>query len=101
MPKPRDYKDHFDKVFWYVAGGSIFVSAYVVAVTFLYIPKENLRFVDTCLGFLLGTVMGNGINYLVGGNAPQHKKEEPTITQTGNTITNNTEVLPPADETEL
>ncbi len=62
-------------VFWYVVGGSIFVSLYVVAITFIPIPKENIRFVDTSLGFLLGTVLGSCINYLLGGNHDKKSEE--------------------------
>lgn len=65
---------HFNKIFWYIAGSSMVVFAYIISITFLPIPKENQRFVDICLGFLLGTVLGGGYGYLVGGTPPNNKK---------------------------
>ena len=35
----------------------LLVSAYLFGITFLDIPKENSRVVDTVLGFLLGSVV--------------------------------------------
>lgn len=49
-------KRKFDKIYWYVVGITGIVLIYVFAITFVHIPKENLRFVDTSLGFLLGVM---------------------------------------------
>ncbi len=70
---------HFSKIFWYVCILSFTVMAYIFCVTFLKIDKENIRFVDTALGFLLGTGLSSGINYLIGGNPKDLNKvkEEP------------------------
>lgn len=44
-----------------------FVSVvYLFCVTFLNIPKENHRVVDTILGFLIGTLVATIINYYFG-----------------------------------
>lgn len=68
--------NHFNKIFWYISVLTTSVLAYVWAITFLPIDKENLRFVDTALGFLLGTGLGSGINYLLGGTPKDIKKSK-------------------------
>lgn len=66
-------KDHFDKTYWFITGTSLMVLLYVVAITFLPIPKENQRFVDIALAFLLGFISANA-SYLTGGNPANSKK---------------------------
>jgi hypothetical protein len=49
---------------------------YVCLVTFLPIPKENVRFADTILGFLIGTGAAQIINYFFGSSASSKAKDE-------------------------
>jgi len=56
---------HFKYVFYYIIGTTAFSLIYVVAVTFLHIPKENIRFADTAQGFLLGQLVGGGVGFLL------------------------------------
>jgi hypothetical protein len=56
---------HFEWTFWFIAGATGLVMVYIFLVTFIPIPKENIRFADTALSFLLGTVIGNTFGYLV------------------------------------
>lgn len=66
-------------IYYYVGLTTGFVLLYVCAVTFMSIPKENVRFVDTVLGFLLGTVLSGGISYFLGGtNTIKHKPSDGT-----------------------
>jgi len=58
---------HFKETFWYVVGISIAVIGYIIAVTFVSIPKENARFVDIAFGFLLNFLVSNS-SYLTGGS---------------------------------
>lgn len=67
-------KDHFDKIYWFIVGATLFVFAYTTAITFIPIPKENVRFADVAQGFLLGSVLGAGLAYLVGGTPVAGKK---------------------------
>ena len=76
------------RIFWFVVYITTTVFAYIFAVTFLHIPKENMRFVDIAFGFLLGTVMGSGIGYLLGGSP--EKKKDTTINGDNNTLSNTT-----------
>jgi len=39
---------------------------YIFAASFLEIPKENTRFVDTVLGFILGTVVSTIVQFYYG-----------------------------------
>lgn len=66
-------KDHFDKTYWYICGTSLIVLIYVISITFFVIPKENQRFVDIALAFLLGFISANA-SYLTGGNPNSPKK---------------------------
>lgn len=42
---------------------SIFTFAYLTAITFTALPDANIRFADTALGFLLGTVVSSIIGF--------------------------------------
>lgn len=88
-------KDHFDKTFWYIAGTSLVVLLYVVAITFFPIPKENQRFVDIALAFLLGFISANA-SYLTGGNPSAIKKP----TGTGTTAEISASITTNPDEQE-
>lgn len=41
---------------------SSFTGLYIMLITFLSLPTNNVRFADTILGFLLGTVVTTIIN---------------------------------------
>lgn len=63
--------DKFSKRFVYVLSGfwSLFAVAYITWITFATIPSDNVRFADTILGFLLGTVVSTIINFYLGSSA--------------------------------
>lgn len=65
-----------DKNYWYVVYITSIVFIYIFCVTFCPIPKQNIRFVDIAFGFLLGTVLGSGVSYLLGGS-PEKKIDNP------------------------
>lgn len=65
-------------IFYYICGSTVMVFAYLAVITFIKIPADNIRFVDTSLGFLLGTFLSGGAGYLIGGTAAtMNKKAEP------------------------
>lgn len=79
-----DSKDkHETMVFWFVVGLTVFGLCYIAAITYIPIPKDNIRFADTCLGFMLGTALMAGISYLLGGS-PDKKKDPPSPPLVGN-----------------
>jgi len=49
--------------FWSLVGAS-----YILLVTFVDIPSQNVRFADTVLGFLLGTIVATIINFFFGSS---------------------------------
>lgn len=65
---------HFKPIFYYIVFTTIFAFGYITAVTFLTVPKENQRTVDTVTGFLLGSVVMAGVGYLLGGNPASASK---------------------------
>lgn len=44
---------------------------YVYLVTFGTVPKDNIRFADTILGFILGTVLATPIGFYFGASKAQ------------------------------
>lgn len=69
--------DKFSKrfVYYFASFWSIVAAIYIVAVTFLPIPVANIRFVDTVIGFMLGTIVSTIIGYFFGSSI---KKEDET-----------------------
>jgi len=49
---------------------------YIFLITFTHIPELNIRFADTILGFLLGTVVATIINFFLGSSAGSKEKTE-------------------------
>jgi hypothetical protein len=72
--------DVFAKRFIYYAaiGILLFSGVYVAAVTFFPIPAQNLRFVDTVLGFVLGTLVSTVV-YFFFGSSRQNKDKDAAI----------------------
>lgn len=54
---------YYFSIFW-----SLFAAGYLIGITFIEIPKENVRVVDTVLGFLLGTAIAAMFSYFYGSS---------------------------------
>lgn len=69
--------DAFSKRFvaYLSAFWSIMAVTYIGFVTFVDIPEKNLRFVDTILGFMLGTVVATVLNFWLGSSAGSRAKD--------------------------
>lgn len=68
------------RVYWLL---SILIGSAVLynfLVTFLPIPKENLRFADTAQGFFLGTLISAIVSYYTGSSPKETKPTEPGTT---------------------
>ena len=58
-------------MFW-----SVTAVIYIFLITFTTIPDLNIRFADTILGFLLGTVVATILNFFLGSSASSKEKTE-------------------------
>lgn len=70
--------DTFSKRYvYYLATFWSFVAVgYIFLITFLTIPETNVRFADTTLGFLLGTIVSTIINYFFGSSKSSSDKNQ-------------------------
>jgi hypothetical protein len=70
--------DVFSKrfVYYFAAFWSVFAVVYISAITFATIPKDNIRFADTIIGFLLGTVVATILNFFYGTSKSSQDKTD-------------------------
>ena len=70
--------DTFSKrfIYYYASFITLATIAYIYFITFYEIPKDNVRFADTVLGFLLGTLLATIINFFFGSSSGSDKKNE-------------------------
>ena len=63
-------EDVFSKryVYYLASFWSIVAMIYIFMITFMTIPEANVRFADTVLGFLLGTIIATVIQYFLGSS---------------------------------
>jgi hypothetical protein len=71
-------EDKFSKrfVMYLATFWSIMAVVYIFLITFTNIPETNVRFADTILGFLLGTVVATILNFFLGSSAGSKAKQE-------------------------
>lgn len=71
--------DKFSKRFIYILASSwsVFAMIYIAFITFGSIPAANVRFADTILGFLLGTIVATIINFFLGTSDKQVEQQLP------------------------
>lgn len=67
--------DKFSKrfVYYFAAFWSVFATVYILVVTLMVIPEANIRFADTVLGFLLGTIIATLIGYFYGNSLKKER----------------------------
>ena len=63
-------EDKFSKrfVYYFALFWSLFAVIYLTGITFIEIPKENIRFADTIVGFLLGTIIATMFGFFYGNS---------------------------------
>lgn len=69
--------DLFSKrfVYYLAAGWSLFSAVYIILISVIEIPQASVRFVDTILGFLLGTVVATIIQFFLGSSIGSKAKD--------------------------
>ena len=55
---------------------SVCAAIYIGFITFGVIPEQNIRFADTILGFILGTVIATMLNFWFGSSIGSKEKAE-------------------------
>lgn len=69
--------DLFSKrfVYYFAIFWSVTAALYIAFITFGTIPEANVRFADTILGFLLGTVVATIIQFFMGSSDGSKQKD--------------------------
>lgn len=71
------FSKHF--VYYLATFWSVCAASYVAFITFATIPDNNVRFADTILGFILGTVIASIMNFFFGSSKSSRDKTEMLI----------------------
>jgi hypothetical protein len=69
--------DNFSKrfVYYFATFWSISSALYIAFITFGEIPEANVRFADTILGFLLGTIVATIVQFFFGSSDGSKQKD--------------------------
>lgn len=70
--------DLFSKryVYYFASAWSVFAMMYILGITFFELPKGSVRFADTILGFLLGTVVAAILQFFFGSSNRSSFKDD-------------------------
>jgi hypothetical protein len=63
-------------VYFFIAGWSVLSATYIGFITFGEIPESNIRFADTILGFVLGTMVASMFQFLLGSSLGSRAKDK-------------------------
>jgi uncharacterized membrane protein YwzB len=63
-------------VYFFIGFWSLLSSFYIGFITFGSIPSANMRFADTILGFVLGTMVSSMFQFLLGSSLGSRRKDE-------------------------
>ena len=63
-------------VYYFIGFWSVLAALYIGFITFGDIPDENVRFADTILGFVLGTMVASMFQFLLGSSIGSRNKDK-------------------------
>jgi hypothetical protein len=63
-------------VYYFVSFWSVLSATYIGFITFGDIPEDNIRFADTILGFVLGTMVASMFQFLLGSSLGSRAKDK-------------------------
>jgi hypothetical protein len=63
-------------VYYFISFWSVLCAVYIGCITFLDIPEDNVRFADTILGFVLGTMVAAMFQFLLGSSLGSRNKDK-------------------------
>lgn len=63
-------------VYFFITFWSLLSAAYIGSITFVTIPDSSLRFADTILGFVLGTMVASMFQFLLGSSLGSRSKDK-------------------------
>jgi len=63
-------------VYYFIAFWSVLAATYIGFITFYDIPDDNVRFADTILGFVLGTMVASMFQFLLGSSIGSRNKDK-------------------------
>lgn len=62
-------------LYYFIAAWSIFAICFIPSLIWLPIPEENIRFADTVLGYVLGTIITGMFAFLLGSSQGSRNKD--------------------------
>lgn len=63
-------------VYYFIGFWSLLSATYIGFITFGEIPEDNIRFADTILGFVLGTMVASMFQFLLGSSLGSRAKDK-------------------------
>ena len=63
-------------VYFFISFWSVLAALYIGFITFGEIPESNVRFADTILGFVLGTMVASMFQFLLGSSIGSRNKDK-------------------------
>lgn len=63
-------------VYYFIGFWSVLAAVYIGFITFGEIPQDNIRFADTILGFVLGTMVASMFQFLLGSSIGSRNKDK-------------------------
>lgn len=63
-------------LYYFIAAWSIFAICFIPSLIWLPIPEDNIRFADTILGYVLGTIITGMFAFLLGSSQGSRNKDQ-------------------------